>query len=150
MKASDDLIQFIARKEGFRANAYQPVPGDKWTIGYGFTTVTGLPVAQGQTITEATADEILAAKVQGFANQISSQKIPQSVTQNQFDAVVSLVYNIGYGAFNSSTTGKLFYGGANISSKFPQWIFFNGKKLQGLLNRRTAEKAIYDTADYSK
>ncbi len=148
MIASQKIKDLIASFEGFSAKAYQPVPGDKWTVGYGSTVVDGSAVMEGDAIDEIHAKEVLETVVDNVARQISSKQIPSNVTQNQFDAVVSLVYNIGYGNFKSSNTGKMFYGGENISDKFLLWIKSGGKIYQGLIKRRVKESKIYDGGSY--
>jgi len=149
MKASDKIIQFIADQEGFRGTAYQPIEGDKWTVGYGFTYLQGHPVQEGDTITQQEALNLLGTYVQNVATLISKTQIPLDTTQNQFDAVVSLTYNIGIGNWMKSNTAALFYAGQNISEKFKSWDLSGGRPVQGLLNRRLKEQAIYDNGDYS-
>jgi len=148
MKHSQKIRDFIASVEGFRGTAYKPLANDKWTVGYGFTTLYGVPVKEGDTITQDKALLFLDSLLTNLDSSLNIRKIPDKVTQNQYDAVVSLVYNIGYGNFINSNTGKLFYGGSSISDKFPQWSMSGGIKIQGLLNRRNKEKKIYDTGNY--
>lgn len=73
----------------------------------------------------------------------SSVKVP--LTQNQFDALVSLTYNIGPGAFKHSTLLKLLNQGdyAGASQQFDVWIKAGGQTVQGLVNRRAVEKAYF-------
>lgn len=149
MKVSQDLIDFIKGEEGFRDTAYKPISGDRWTVGYGFTYIAAIPVFEGETITEERAEEILSNLVQNTADQICKSKLPINISQNQFDAVVSLVYNIGIGNWNGSDTQKMFITGNNISDRFILWNKAEGKVVQGLTNRRLKEKAIYDSGDYT-
>jgi lysozyme len=149
MKHSEKIRTFIASCEGFRNKAYQPVAGDKWTIGYGFTYVDGTVVQEGDTITVDDSNTELDRLLTLLDIRLNTKKIPITVTQQQYDAVVSLVYNIGYGAFNGAATGKLFYAGLSITDKFLQWSMFQGQRLPGLVNRRNKEKEIYDTGIYS-
>ncbi len=150
MKASDKIIQFIANIEQYRADAYRPTPEDRWTIGYGTTYWEGAPVHSGEYMNEETAMEILAQQVQETAMDLSKAQIPLSVTQNQFDAVVSLAYNIGVTAWINSNTAKLFYAGENISDRLLKFRTQRGKVLAGLVIRREKEKKIYDSADYGE
>ncbi len=143
MKASQEIKNFIANEEGFRDTAYQPIPGDKWTVGFGFTILNGKYVQEGDTITEDIARNKLSNLVDNLAYTLSVQDIPDTITQNQFDAVVSLVYNIGMGNWHGSNTAKDFYAGLDISAKFPMWDKSQGEEIPGLLNRRLKEQAIY-------
>ena len=67
------------------------------------------------------------------------------MNQNQFDALVSLAYNIGTGAFNKSTLVKKLNAGdiRGAADQFDVWINAGGKRMQGLVNRRAREKALY-------
>jgi len=150
MQASPQIKDFIGRLEGCKLLAYKPLSTDRWTIGYGSTYYTPTdPVQQGDTISQDTADELLSDRVDAIAQGLSLSNIPNSVTQNQFDAVVSLVYNIGLTGFKSSATGKLFYAGLSISDKFAQWNKSDGKIITGLVVRRAKEKDIYDNSNYN-
>ena len=98
MKVSDNGLALIKKFEGCRLTAYADV-GGVWTIGWG---QTGPDVVEGLTITQAQADARLRAEVDRFAEGVlSGLKVP--VNQNQFDALVSFAYNVGLGAFRSST-----------------------------------------------
>ncbi len=149
MLASDKIKQFIGEIEGFRDTAYQPIPNDKWTIGYGFTEqLDGTPVKEGDTISKEDADFHLSRLVNRLGVKLDKSGLDKIVTQNQFDAVVSLVYNIGLGNWTNSTTSRLFYAGANITDRFTLWDKAQGHVVQGLLNRREKEKRIYDEGIY--
>lgn len=150
MEPSDDIIEFIGKQEGFRANAYQPIPGDKWTIGYGFTRMDGQPVQKGDTIDKDNALIYLGTVVDNVASLINAKPVPDSVNQNEFDAVVSLVYNIGIGHFTNSNTGVMFYKGEDIADKFEEWAMSQGKVIPGLLARRQKEKEIYVNDNYGE
>jgi lysozyme len=148
MRASQQIKDFIGRQEGCRLTSYKPLSTDRWTIGYGFTYYDeNTPVAPGEVISHDSANEMLSEKVDSVAERLG--EIPQLVTQQQFDAVVSLAYNIGVTAFTESETGKDFYCGQNISDRFLSWNKSGGKVLMGLIVRRTKEKAIYDEGDYN-
>lgn len=149
MKASDKIIAFLKQVEGFRGSAYLPLAGDKWTIGYGFTQVGGSPVQEGDTLSQSDADQILENLVNSFGEHLSVDGLENLITQNQFDAALSLSYNIGLSAFKNSSTGRMFYSGSNISERFLLWNEFEGKPNQGLTNRRIKEKRIYDNSQYT-
>lgn len=150
MRISERLIDFVAKCEGFRAEAYQPIPGDRWTYGYGTTWCDGEPVKEGMKITPEDARTILNFTLSAIAVQISGKQLPLDTKQQEFDAVVSLVYNIGYGNWCSSDTAKLFHSGQNISNKFKQWCKSGGKKIPGLVARRLLEQKMYSNGDYNE
>ncbi|OOF39908.1 muraminidase [Rodentibacter rarus] len=145
MKISERGISHIIRDEGERLTAYQDIVGI-WTIGVGHTGfVDGKPVAKGMTISKEKSREILKADLARFENAINaSVNVP--LKQNQFDALVSLAFNIGEGAFRRSTLlRKLNAGDYNgASQQFLVWKNAGGRVSQGLLNRRKREKALFD------
>ena len=131
----------IALHEGFRENAYVPIPGDKVTIGYGSTTYEdGSKVKMGDKITRQKAEELLGNKVNMFERQVKScVKVP--LAQNEYDAFVSLTYNIGGQAFCSSTLVKKLnvYDYEGACNEILKWDKFRGKPLPGLTKRRQQE-----------
>lgn len=148
MKTSTNGLKFISKEEGNILKAYQDSVG-VWTIGVGHTSVAGEPkVYKGLTITADQSQEILARDIVNVEKQVLSYvKVP--LTQNQFDALVSLCFNIGPGNFGNSTLVKKLntkdYKGA--AEQFSVWNkgTINGKKtvMNGLVNRRAREKALF-------
>lgn len=150
MKASDKIRSFISLAEGFRLKAYKPLETDRWTIGYGATYINSVPVEEGMEISKEDAISLLNATIDVICSMLSADdKIPQNVSQSQFDAVVSLVFNIGISAFKKSETGSMFYLGKNIADKFPLWNRSGGVVVAGLVERRKKEKEIYEHSIYS-
>ena len=148
MQPSQEIIDFIKRKEGFKANAYRPLPTDRPTIGYGSTYYyNGSVVQLGDTITEYVASQLLANKLDTFAEEIS-KFTNGKCTQQQFDAVLSLCYNVGVSAIQNSTTGIMFKNGEDISDRFVMWNKSGGQEIPGLTARRLEEKQIYITGTY--
>jgi GH24 family phage-related lysozyme (muramidase) len=145
LKVSDNGLALIKKFEGCRLTAYADV-GGVWTIGWG---QTGPDVVEGLTITQAQADARLRAEVDRFAEGVlSGLKVP--VNQNQFDALVSFAYNVGLGAFRSSTLLKLLNDKTQVSivaSEFLKWNKVNGKPIEGLSRRREAEKQLFLSKD---
>jgi lysozyme len=144
MNASERGIDLIKSFEGCVLKAY-PDPGtggDPWTIGWGTTR----GVKRGMTITQEEADLLLAEDVNGFASQVSRMvRVP--LNQNQFDALVSFVYNVGAGAFGNSTLLRLLNEGEyeGAAGQFGRWVHGgNGETLPGLVRRRAAEKALFE------
>lgn len=140
MKTSENGIKLIKRLEGIKTTAYKPTPKDVWTIGYGHTD----GVKQGDTITMEKATEYLKQDIQVYENAINTLvKVP--LTQNQFDALVSFVFNIGVGAFKKSTMLK-FLNANHIplaAGQFDRWNKQKGKVLEGLTVRRRVEKELF-------
>lgn len=131
----------IAIHEGYRDKAYIPVPGDVPTIGYGSTTYEdGSKVKMGDKITRQKAEELLSNKVNMFERQVKScVKVP--LAQNEYDAYVSLTYNIGGQAFcNSTLVRKLnTYDYEGACHEILKWDKFKGNALPGLTKRRQQE-----------
>ena len=134
-------IDLIKKHEGLRLKAYLPTPNDVWTIGYGHTR----NVRPGQVISQSQAEDFLRQDLDWVENSLNnSVKVP--LKQNQYDALASLVYNIGATNFQSSTllrklnTGD--YKGA--SEQFLVWNKQKGRTLKGLVKRRQEEKDYFD------
>ncbi|MCJ8053914.1 lysozyme [Shinella curvata] len=131
----------LTQREGNVLTAYQDSIGI-WTIGVGHTSAAGLPsVAKGLKITAAESDEILSRDLKTFeAGVRAAVKVP--LNQNEFDALVSLAFNIGVGAFSKSTLVKKLNAGdrAGAADQFLVWNKAGGKTLKGLTTRRQAER----------
>ena len=145
MKISGMGLELIKEFEGFSANAYI-CPAKKVTIGYGNTFYAdGTKVKLGEQISKTDALELLEKVVnKDFADEIfPAIKVP--VTQNQFDAMCSLAYNIGVPQFLSSTLLKKLnlkdYIGS--SNEFLKWNKSGGKELLGLTRRRKREQDLF-------
>ncbi|HCI6538319.1 TPA: lysozyme [Klebsiella variicola subsp. variicola] len=147
MQISNNGIALIKRFEGCRLTAY-PDPGtggDPWTIGYGWAgKVDGKPIKPGMKIDDATADRLLRTGVVSF-DQSVSKMLKVSVTQNQYDALVSLAYNIGTRALSTSTLMKKLNAGdvKGAADAFLSWNRSGGKVMAGLTNRRKAEREVF-------
>ena len=137
-------IDLISSFEGIRLNAYDDSVG-VWTIGIGTTIYpNGVKVKKGDKCTQEQALEYLQHDLRSFEKTVNdSVKVPLS--QNQFDALVSLAYNIGSGAFKNSTLLKKLnakdYSGA--ADQFLVWNKGGGKVMKGLVRRREAERALF-------
>lgn len=133
--------------EGCRLNAY-PDPGSKdghpWTIGWGST---GPGIAKGVTWTQAQADERFARDVnEKYGKAVDEMLGDTPTTQHQFDALVSLCYNIGIAALRKSTVMRLHKAGDHegAARAFLMWNKNDGKVMKGLTRRRLAEADLYD------
>lgn len=147
MKTSKVGLALIKRWEGCRLTAYQDSVG-VWTIGYGLTSAAGIvPVTKGMSITQAQAEEYLEIALGSYEAGVT-KALTRRPTQPQFDAMVSLCYNIGPGAFGKSTLVRRFNAGdiAGAADAFLMWNKAGGKVLKGLENRRKDERALFLTA----
>lgn len=138
LSISNNGLSLIKRFEGCRLTAYQDSIGI-WTIGYGHTS----GVSKGQTITQVQADRYLKADCANAEKAVNKYHSKYHWNQNQFDALVSFTFNCGSGNLK-----KLLNNGqrtiAQISAKIPAYNKAGGKVLRGLVNRRAAEKELFD------
>lgn len=139
MQISEDGLRLIEQFEGLRLTAYKATRRDKYyTIGYGHY---GADVKQGMTITEAQAEAYLRQDV-AEAEKAVNKYAGYGWNQNQYDALVSFAYNVG-SIDQLTNSGKRSI--AEISAKIPEYVYSGGVKLEGLVRRREAEKALFDT-----
>lgn len=127
--------------EGLRLEAYQDCADPPvWTIGYGHTH----GVREGATCSQMQADEWLDQDLL-FAEDAVDDLVKVTLTDNQFAALVSFVFNEGPTAFAKSTMlKKLNEGGYDLVPEYlKSWIFAGGKIEQGLVKRRAAEAALW-------
>lgn len=138
-KACEALIKGF---EQCRLSAYMPTPKDRPTIGWG---TTGPDIHLGMTWTQEQADARFATDLNRFANSVEAMLSGSKTTQGQFDACVSLAYNIGAEAFRKSTLLRLHLAGESdqAAAQFDRWTRQAGIVLKGLVRRRAAEKAMY-------
>jgi lysozyme len=146
MKLNNAGYQLICEFEGLRLKPYlcsAKVP----TIGYGNTYYpNGKRVTLlDEPITKEYAFEIFKVIADKFARRVLSM-VKKPLTQNQFNALVSFAYNVGTGAFSTSTLLKKVNANPNdltIRNEFARWIRANGKIVNGLVNRRKKESDVY-------
>lgn len=173
MKVSDDCFEKIKLHEGFRSKAYLDGGGVP-TIGYGSTFYEDkTKVKIGDIITEDRASELFKNVVNKFEVGVN-KLLKRTLKQNEFDAIISLVYNIGLGNFTTSTLLSIinsdkymdkkeypisnfgFNNSLNIRVKvdyttltltkanFLKWSFDNSKFIEGLYLRRKKEAELYE------
>jgi lysozyme len=135
-------LGLIKQFEGLVLKAYL-CPARVWTIGYGHTR----GVKRGDVITQAGADAFLMQDI-GWVRSTLASSVKVPLTQNQTSALCSFIYNVGAGAFRSSTLLRLLnkgqYGAAQ--GQFKRWNKAGGKTLRGLTRRRAAEAALFGKA----
>ena len=142
MKISQAGIDLIKQFEGCKLAAYTDSVGI-WTIGYGST---GKDVCQGLTITQEEAENRLRKHLEGVEAAIN-RLVSVPLTQHEFDALCSFVYNIGETAFGKSTCLRKLndsdYDGA--AAEILRWDKAGGAPVVGLTRRRQAEKALFES-----
>lgn len=133
-------LAHLKQFEGLRLQPYKDSAG-LWTIGYGHLLKPG---EWWDSITEQFATQLLADDV-GTAEDAVNSLVKVPMTQPQFDALVSFVYNVGVGAFRRSTLLRKLNAGdyAGAAGQFPLWRNAGGRLVQGLVNRRAAEVALF-------
>lgn len=136
-------VRLIKQFEGFRPVAYK-CPAGVWTIGYGSTSIDGVKVKQGDTITEQAALDDIYRRLNEIDKQITAT-ICVPLNSNQLNALLDFVYNLGIGNFRSSTLLRKLndsdYRGA--ADELLRWNKSGGKVLEGLTRRREAERDLF-------
>lgn len=134
-------LDLIKKFEGFSPTVYLCPAGYK-TIGYGHVVKDNEDFSTG--ITETESQQLLRQGVE-IAEQAVLRLINVPLTDNQFDALVSFTYNVGAAALQRSTLRSKVNRQEHEEAipEFLKWIYANGKKLNGLLNRRQAEAFLY-------
>ncbi|RJQ54006.1 MAG: lysozyme [Desulfobacteraceae bacterium] len=140
-------LKLVKGFEGCELKSYR-CPAGVWTIGYGHTK----NVVPDQTITEEEAEELLRSDMEECAECVDrSVKVP--LTENQFSALVSFVFNLGTGSFQTSTLLKKLNAGDYdaIPMELARWVKATDpgtgvkKTLPGLVRRRAAEAELWLT-----
>jgi GH24 family phage-related lysozyme (muramidase) len=144
MRPSAACLKLIQSFEGCKLTAY-PDPGsggDPWTIGWGST---GPNIKRGTVWTQEQADARFAEHVEEFAAKVRALIGASPTKQHQFDALVSIAYNIGTGNLSGSTLLRKHKAGdyAGAAAEFAKWNKAAGKVMNGLTRRREAEAALY-------
>lgn len=140
MRISDAGLALIRECEGFRSDAYRDAVG-VWTIGYGHTG----GVRAGDRITPEQGESLLRADA-GCAADAVARATVVPLTQGQFDALVSLTFNLGAPALEGSTLLRKLNAGdvAGAAAEFPKWCHAGNAVLPGLVARRARERALFE------
>jgi lysozyme len=135
-------LDIIKDSEALRLEAYLPTPKDVPTIGWGHTHGVKL----GDFCTRPQAEEWLREDCAGAEHAVEAH-VFTPINQNQFDALVSLTFNIGVGNFIASTLLHLINERKyhEAADEFPRWCRQKGKILAGLVTRRARERALFLT-----
>jgi lysozyme len=142
MRPSKKCIDLVKSFEGFKAQAYK-CPAGVWTVGYGTTE----NVHPGDVVNEQEAEELLLNDLME-ASKAVDDLVDVQITQNQYDALTSFIYNVGREAFRNSTLLKLMNAGKGVhecGTQFLRWNRAGGKVLPGLSRRRSAEAVLFES-----
>ena len=144
MNTSAEGIALIKKFEGCELKAYQCSAG-VWTIGYGHTK----DVEEGDTISKDQAEEMLVEELHEYENYVN-EYVNVALSQNQFDALVSWVYNLGPANLKASTMLKVLNDGKyeEVPYQMKRWNKAGGKVLDGLVRRREAEALLYQGREW--
>ena len=140
MKISERGLALIKKQEGLRTEAYK-CPAGIWTIVYGHTG----KVKATDKITEAEAEQLLAEDAETAGKTVSTL-VKKPLNQNQFDALVSFVFNLGCRNFAGSTLLRRINRNPQdnaIREEFARWVYSKGQRLDGLVKRRLDECELY-------
>ena len=144
MRLSQKGVDFIKSHEALRLKAYQDSKG-VWTIGWGHTK----GVKPGDVITRAQAEQFIRDDFAWVERTLNADLVAGRdkplVTQNEFDALCSLVFNIGSQAYLDSTVRRKIKQGDKMAAAraFKMWVYSNHKFVQGLANRRADEARLF-------
>ena len=141
MKISDKGIELIKHFEGCELHAYKDFVGVV-TIGYGHT---GSDVAEGQTVTEEEAEEILRKDLTKFEDYVKNY-VECELNQEQFDALVAWTFNLGPGNLKSSTLLKRLNENDydDVPNQIRRWNRAGGEVVSGLVRRRNSEAHLFE------
>ena len=144
MKISESGINLLKHFESYQMKAYT-CPAGVWTIGWGFTRVNGRKVKKGDIMTLEAANLELVKQLRTYENVVRKAIMIKKINQYQYDALVSLCFNIGGSSFRKSSIVKLvnsrnFIGACKI---FNLWSKAAGQRSKGLLRRRISERNLF-------
>lgn len=148
MKVSRNGRKLIKHFEGFSEDAYLCSAG-VWTIGWGNTYVNGRPVRAGDKISKREANKLFREYLVRNVSPVIEKSVKVSITQNEFDALASFIYNLGSGAFNNSTLLVWINRGSRdqAADQFGRWVYAGGTILEGLIRRRKSEENLFVTGE---
>ena len=144
MKLSQNGVNFIKSHEALRLKAYQDSKG-VWTIGWGHTK----GVKPGEEITREQAEQFIRDDFAWVERTLNADLVAGRdkplVTQNEYDALCSLVFKIGSQAYLDSTVRRKIKQGDKMAAAraFKMWVYSEHKFIQGLANRRADEVRLF-------
>lgn len=146
MQVSASFQRHIELLEGFRAKAYRDA-GGLLTIGYGHLVKPSEGHLKTATLSREQALELLRKDIR-WAEETVARYVTVPLKQEQYDALVSFVFNIGPTQFRRSTLLRRLNAGqcCAVPDELRRWTRAGGRVVQGLVNRRNAEVALYTGA----
>jgi lysozyme len=147
MKTGANGFKVIKEFEKCRLWAFKPILTDPWTIGWGHTK----GVFAGDTCTQEQADAWLLEDIKECEDGVNNH-CKVTLTQNEFDALISFSYNVGVYALANSTLLRLLNSEDRLgaSAQFARWNKSKGIPLEGLSRRRAVEARLFLTPDSEK
>ena len=144
MKISQEGLSLIKKFEGCELEAYKCAAG-VWTTGYGSTK----GVKEGDTITQENADNLLNHEMSEYEGYVNNM-VTSDLKQNEFDALVSWVYNLGPNNLSSSTLLQRLNNKDwdDIPNQIKRWNKAGGEVKQGLVRRREAEALLFEGKEW--
>lgn len=156
MQISENGLELLKQWEGFKLQVYKDSAGlptigvghliTKSELSSGKIVIDGVPVKYAGGLTDQQALDLLAQDVTP-AEQAVNSGVKVALNQNQFDALVSFTFNVGVGAFQSSTLLKVLnqqqY--SEVPAQLLRWTRAGGQVVQGLVNRRQNEINLWNT-----
>jgi len=138
---SERAVALVKKFEGCKLKAYL-CPAQIPTIGFGHTHGVKL----GDRCTQEQADKWLLSDLNATERTIN-EFVTVKITQNQRDALASFIYNVGPGAFKNSTLARKLNNGdyTGAAAEFAKWTKAGGRTLPGLISRRAAERALFES-----
>lgn len=148
MNVSEKMREWIRKFEGLKLGSYK-CPAGIWTIGYGHTR----GVARGQYITQAQAEKLLSEDLAQVEGELNAALGCIRLTQGQFDAMASFVFNLGLPELQGSTLWRKIKANPadpSIPAEFRRWVYGTvddvKQKLPGLVKRREVEARFWEGA----
>ena len=144
MNTSMEGLSLIKKFEGCELEAYQCSAG-VWTIGYGHTK----GVTPSDSISQEEAEQMLVDELHEYESYVN-EYVTVALSQNQFDALVSWVYNLGPANLKASTMLKVLNSGKyeDVPAQIKRWNKAGGKVLEGLIRRREAEACLFQGKEW--
>lgn len=156
MQLSQQGLDFLKRRESLRLESYPDIAG-VWTIGYGTIRIKGRAVTRGMKCTLQQAEEYLLDDCREFIEVVNDATANRTLSQNEFDSLVSFTYNVGSGGFLSSSLCRAVrFGTPVVEDLFTRWCKVRDPRTKqlvvsrGLFNRRVMEWQMYSQGVYAR
>lgn len=143
LRTSQAGLEIIGNAEGCRRDPYQ-CPADVLTVGIGSTAAGGEPIDPHRLYSDKEIADRWAKDLRSAEQCVNRYANGRQLPQGTFDAMTSIVFNVGCGAMRKSTMFRKANAGdyIGVCNELPKWVYAGGKKLRGLELRRQKEKAL--------